>query len=104
MRSIRLSLLVYFLGLLGLALGTVSLLVYRTAERTLAEKKIATKELIERQFKDMCNQERTRLDDALLADAKALARHAQIHFDPEAGRVFNEGPPGSRRQLGVIAA
>ena len=33
MKSIRLSLLLYFLGLLAVALGTASLLAYETARR-----------------------------------------------------------------------
>ena len=37
MRSIRLSLMIYFLALLGVALGAVSLLAYRTAQQTLTE-------------------------------------------------------------------
>ena len=36
MRSIRLSLLVYFLGLVATALGVASLLIYGVAQRTLA--------------------------------------------------------------------
>ena len=35
MRSIRLSLMVYFLGLLTVALGVALLLVYQTAQRHL---------------------------------------------------------------------
>ena len=45
MRSIRLSLMGYFLGLLALALGTASLLAYQTSYLTLQEKKTATEEL-----------------------------------------------------------
>ncbi len=71
MKSIRLSLLVYFLVLLSAALGTVSVLLYRTAQETLADKNRATKELIERQYQEMRAKERARLDAALLADAKA---------------------------------
>ena len=41
MKSIRLSLMVYFLALLAVALFVASLLVYRTAERTLEAKRQA---------------------------------------------------------------
>src|SRR5205823_4405441 len=44
MRSIRLSLMLYFLSLLALALGAVSLLAYRGAHQTLLSKKAATRE------------------------------------------------------------
>jgi heavy metal sensor kinase len=103
MRSIRLSLLVFFLVLLAAALGTVSVLVYRISKENLADKNRLTRELIARQYQDMCAKERARLDEELLADAKTLARHAQIQVDAEALKVMNEGQPGPRR-LGVIAA
>ena len=49
--SIRLSLVLYFLGLLMVALGVASLLVYRSAQSTLEEKERATAQLIEAKFK-----------------------------------------------------
>jgi two-component system, OmpR family, heavy metal sensor histidine kinase CusS len=81
MRSIRLSLTVYFLGLLGLALGAASVLVYQTAEQTLESKKKATALLIEAQYKERCKAEEKRLDDDLLAQAQTLARVAHFGFD-----------------------
>ncbi len=47
MKSIRLSLLVYFLGLLAVALFAASLLVYNTAEQTLEAKRVAMAQLIQ---------------------------------------------------------
>jgi two-component system, OmpR family, heavy metal sensor histidine kinase CusS len=81
MKSIRLSLMVYFLGLLAVALLVASLLVYRTAERTLAAKEKATAELIEAQHRELCREEEKRLDVALETQAKSLARLVQVQFD-----------------------
>ncbi len=81
MKSIRLSLMVYFLGLLAVALFAASLLVYRTAERTLAAKEKATAELIQTQYRELCREEEERLDIALETQAKALARLVQVQVD-----------------------
>ena len=47
MKSIRLSLMVYFLGLLALALGAASWFVYETANQTCAKNKQAAENLID---------------------------------------------------------
>jgi heavy metal sensor kinase len=83
MRSIRLSLLVYLLGLLGVALGIISVLVYGTTQATLADKKHATAQLIERQYDDLSAHEQARLDEALLSDARNLMNHAHYQVDIE---------------------
>jgi heavy metal sensor kinase len=77
MRSIRLSLLLYFLGLLGLALGAVSLLVYRTTEQRLTEQKDKAEKLIKLQHDDRIATEIARLNQQLNNDADTLAREAQ---------------------------
>ena len=61
MRSIRLSLMGYFLGLLALALGTASLLAYQTSYLTLQDKKTATEELIQKQYEDTRQEHRDRV-------------------------------------------
>ncbi len=101
MKSIRLSLLVYFLALLGVALGIISVLVYGTTQATLADKKRATTKLIERQYEDLCAQEKARLDEALLSDARNLVNHSHIQVDTELAP-----PPqtGGRAQRGHTAA
>ena len=81
MRSIRLSLVVYFLALLAIALGAASWLAYRTSDETLSQKKEATRQLIQAQYEENCRQERSRLDDQLLAEAKSLARQTQTMLD-----------------------
>src|SRR5262249_49911425 len=77
MKSIRLSLIVYFLLLLGLALGAVSVLVYRTTYVTLLAKKETTRKLLQAQYEDRCQEVRTKLDDELFYQARILADKAQ---------------------------
>ncbi len=81
MRSIRLSLLVYFLGLLAAALGVASVVAYRTAERTLAEKRKATETLIQAQYEERCREQRQRLDEKLLQQAHTVARLVELQTD-----------------------
>src|SRR5690349_1648073 len=97
MKSIRLSLLVYFLGLLTLALGAVSFLVYRSSKQTLAEKNVATRKLIERQYEDLCAKERARLDVQLLADARRWLDQRHLQPDPRPGPGPFEDPLRWRR-------
>src|SRR5665213_1758971 len=81
MRSIGLSLMVYFLGLLAVALGVASLIGYETSKQTLESKKDATAQLIEAQYAEGCRAEGKRLDDDLLTQAQTLARVAHLQFD-----------------------
>jgi heavy metal sensor kinase len=81
LRSIRFSLLVYFLGLLTAALGVASLLVYQTAQRTLKDKEEAKRKLIQAKYEERCREENARLDSALLTQAQGLARRVQIEVD-----------------------
>jgi heavy metal sensor kinase len=89
MRSIRLSLLVYFLGLLAIALGAASLLAYRTARETLEDKKETTEKLVWNQFSRAC-------DDALLNQAQGLARIVQLRY------YWERIPKLERERIGVI--
>jgi heavy metal sensor kinase len=105
MRSIRLSLLVYFLGLLAVGLGAVSFLVYRSSKQPLAEKNEATRKLIERQYEDLRAKERARLDALLLADARRVLDHAQIQPDPTpAPNPFGDPRTWRRSTAGATAA
>lgn len=81
MKSIRLSLMVYFLALLAAALLASSLLVYGNAEKTLQAKQQAMKQLIETQYSERCEKEKARLDADLLAQARLLARLVQVQWD-----------------------
>jgi heavy metal sensor kinase len=79
-KSIRSSLLLYFLLLLGVALSAVSVLAYRHTEKTLAEKESSRRELLRAQMEENCRREMTRLDDALELQASYLGRSAQLQF------------------------
>jgi heavy metal sensor kinase len=81
MRSIRLSLTLYFLGLLATALGTACLLLYRTARQSLEEKRAAAEKLVQAQYRERCQAEEKRRDNYLLSHAETLARLTQFHFD-----------------------
>jgi heavy metal sensor kinase len=80
MRSIRLSLLVYFLVLLGLGLLAVSWLAYRNTQAALQDKEKAQQTLLKAQFDEDCKRARDHLDDVLLLQAQTLARQAQFQF------------------------
>jgi heavy metal sensor kinase len=87
MKSIRLSLMVYFLALLAVALTAASLLVYRNAEQTLESKQQAMEQLIRAQYRERSRDEEARLDAALLAQATALASVVQVQFDWSRGEL-----------------
>ncbi len=81
MRSIRLSLMVYFLALLGVALLTASLLVYGNAEQTLQAKQQAMEQLIDAQYRERCRDANEHLDHNLLTQAQSLARLVQVQLE-----------------------
>jgi heavy metal sensor kinase len=78
MRSIRLSLIVYFLALLAVALGGVSWFVNQTTARTLRGREASTRDLIEKQYEYQCKETQTNLDRRILRQAQALARKARF--------------------------
>lgn len=80
--------MVYFLALLGVALGAVSLLVYRTMRETILAKRDATHHRIEQEFKDSCDKERARLEYALLSQARTMAGLVEFQPDEQASRRF----------------
>jgi heavy metal sensor kinase len=77
MKSIRLSLTVYFLGLLVLALGAASWFVYENAYRTLQDKEGAAVQLIQTQYKERCRDEEKRRDEQLLSEAQTFNKLIQ---------------------------
>lgn len=81
MRSIRLSLTVYIVALVGVALGAVSALVYRNAEQTLQDKNKAAREALEARFREDRNEKVRRLDHALLQQARTIAQMTQFQKD-----------------------
>lgn len=78
MKSIRLALLLYFSGLLVAALGTASVLAYRTADAALLTRRKATEQQIEARFQFRCRAEEIRVDEALRAQAITLSKLVQI--------------------------
>src|SRR5581483_3727916 len=86
MKSIRFSLVVYFLVLLGGALGAVSALLYRTARATLLEKNEVRRDLLEQRYRDQCKEVQDKLDTELVYHANALANLVQFKLDWDRGR------------------
>ncbi len=80
MRSIRLSLLAYFLGLLAVALGVASVLVYQSAQRSLREKEEVARKLIQAKYEEKAREKRARQDERLLTRAQGLARRVVIEL------------------------
>jgi signal transduction histidine kinase len=76
MKSIRLSLTVYFLVLLGLALGTGFGFMYRNMRQTLQDKTDDRRHLLEVQCEIKSNQLTKEFDDQLLLRARTLANLA----------------------------
>jgi signal transduction histidine kinase len=81
MKSIRVSLMVYFLGLLALALGTASLLAYQTSYLTLQDKKVKAEELVNTQYEASCKEARDRLDRRLQEQAERLAQLVEFRIE-----------------------
>jgi hypothetical protein len=101
MKSIRLSLMVYFLALLAAALAAVSVLVYQTAHQTLLAKMAATRQLLEKQCDDQCKKETDKVDQKLLYQARAVAQLTQFQFShqPGVGTYFRHKQPLSYASL-----
>jgi heavy metal sensor kinase len=72
MRSIRLSLILYFLLLLGAALGAVSYFCYESTQEALAAKESSTRKLFEKQFEENKKWEEAKLDASVLARVRTL--------------------------------
>jgi heavy metal sensor kinase len=84
MRSIRLSLIVYFLVLLAVALGGVSWFFYQATARTLRGKEASTRELIKTQYDLQCQDLKTALDHRIQHQAWTMARvarHNSGHYE-----------------------
>ncbi|MBY0524398.1 MAG: HAMP domain-containing histidine kinase [Gemmataceae bacterium] len=94
MKSIRLSLVVYFLVLLGLTLGTASALAYWTTAQTVDSRRAATRKLLCEKYQRKCQREKTKMDDNLLAQATTMARLTQFQFQSTRFRVPTLGPLG----------
>jgi two-component system heavy metal sensor histidine kinase CusS len=80
MKSVRLSLVVYFALLLGGALGAVSLLAYRQAAASLQERQKSLEQMLQAKYEERQRLENEQLDAALLADARNLASLVQVQI------------------------
>jgi heavy metal sensor kinase len=87
MRSIRVSLLVYFLLLLVLALGAVSFLAYGMTSRSLDERQRSVEDLLRSRYEESKRQEAKKLDDTLLAETSKLAESVKLQFKPPFTRI-----------------
>ncbi len=73
MKSIRLSLIVYFLVLLAAALGAVSWLAYQSSAQTLQDKVESQRKFLAAECATRCQEARSALDRRLLQQAQTLA-------------------------------
>src|SRR5438105_1992122 len=80
MRSIRLSLAVYFLALLALALAAVSVLAYRNTEHVLGDKEAIRRAMLSGQFDRDRKAEEVKLDRALSWQGNGFIYAAQISY------------------------
>ncbi|MGL6097077.1 MAG: hypothetical protein ACRC7O_14935 [Fimbriiglobus sp.] len=91
MKSIRRSLTLSFLVLLGLVLGAVAVLTDSVTGRTLRAREKAASALIEARYEERRREAAQKLDEALLAEARVLYSQMQsqyaARFDQE-GRKF----------------
>src|ERR1700730_10363064 len=85
MKSIRLSLMVYFLVLLGAALFAVSWFVQQTTQRTLQDKEASTQLLLRTQYENRRQTVKDDLDNRILHRAQTLAKLAQSQWTPGRG-------------------
>jgi heavy metal sensor kinase len=81
MRSIRLSLLGYFLVLLALALGAMSFLVYQITQDTLRDKQAKARELVHAKNAGRIQEQHDKLDRELLQQAWGLSWRVRSQFD-----------------------
>jgi two-component system heavy metal sensor histidine kinase CusS len=81
MKSIRLSLMAYFLVPLTLALVSAFMLAYQNAEAALQEKERNSVERIEAQYLENCQQEKDHLNETLLREARSLYDLVQLQVD-----------------------
>lgn len=94
MRSIRLSLVVYFLALVALALGATSALAYWTTAGIVEQRKQDNRKLFCTQYERRCGREKSKLDKTLLVQARTLASLDQLQFQCNRFRMPTLAPLG----------
>ena len=80
MPSLRRSLILYFVLLLAIGLGTVALLADQVIGNALADKEVVTAKLIDRTTVDRVDEESKRFENELLGHARVVARTAGIEY------------------------
>src|SRR5438445_10975990 len=96
MKSIRLSLVLYFLALLAAALGAVSVLAYRNTEHALADKQEIRRTMLEEQYDRERKVVQDRFDRSLFYHGDNFRRAAndlyRVHTQTHADQIM--GPFG----------
>ncbi|MFO0967380.1 MAG: hypothetical protein U0793_17615, partial [Gemmataceae bacterium] len=85
MRSIRLSLIVYFVLLLAIGLGAVCALFYFTTAQTLEDKEESARQLYMKEYQNRCADARASLDKHLVQQARMLAARtgsSSVAYEP----------------------
>jgi len=91
MRSIRRSLLGYFMVLLALALGAMAVLVNRVAEGAIRDREDAEARRVAKAYEVRQQEAKLKFDSEALNETKALARELQAKLQPLFG---GRGPGG----------
>lgn len=79
-RSIRLTLVIYFGSLLAVGLGATAGLLYRTAAGSLETEQSSARAVLLAQHHEECQALSARFDEAILAQARAVAHLTQSQF------------------------
>jgi signal transduction histidine kinase len=82
MRSIRRSMTVYMLVLLAATLGVAWVVIDQVTARALAAREAAVADKINATYQERCRNERERIDQALLQQAKDLGNAMHLHAEP----------------------
>src|SRR6478752_997779 len=81
MRSIRRSMTLYMLLLLAATLGVVWVVIDQVTARALAAREEAGADKINASYQERCRNERDRIDQALLQQAKDLGNAMHLHYN-----------------------
>lgn len=87
MKSIRLSLIVYFLALLTIALGAISWFSYQTTAQSFQQNKLDSQKMIRTQFSVREKAASSELDRHLIRQARAMAGMQLVTVNYEAAHV-----------------
>src|SRR5271163_453880 len=80
MRSIRLSLVLYFLVLLCAALGAVSYFSYQSTQSALEAKEHSTQALLTKKYQEDTAATNAKFDDGVFQKARVLGQKFILHY------------------------